>query len=131
MTITQAWADDEKTILRVEYGETWTWEEFHATWNEVIAILKNTPHPVYILVVNPQRAYTPRGNAITQFGIYLRPLHQHAALIAVVMTNDQLSRSIVSILQKIHRPLAGKFALVNSVEAAYTAIEAQRARAHS
>lgn len=61
MGITLNWDDPEHTILVFHYAKPWTWDEFEGVAKQLVTLLDEVKHDVYLVFDLRQAGYPPEG----------------------------------------------------------------------
>jgi hypothetical protein len=66
MPISATWANDEHSIILVEYTGRWTWDEFNQIGIvEISHMMESVPHTVHLLADMTQSFPLPQGGALS------------------------------------------------------------------
>ena len=119
MGIQVCWDDDAQTIIRYDYDQHWTWEDWSAAENSVIEMLKGVDHAVDAIINTPPDIVLPR-NFLS--GSLSAEKHRNKVVTryAIVGVNS-LGRMLVSTFSKMMRN-GPKIILLSSVEEARIAL---------
>ena len=94
MGIVVAWDNDEKTVLRVTYEDSWNWKDHRIALDAINALLATVDHPVD-LVVELQDSEQAQA---TEYTVADDPqsLHENwSGKIVVVSPSSQLARRVL------------------------------------
>lgn len=128
MPIKIFWDDAEKTIIRSEAVDAWTWEEFHEGLQKIIVMMKSVNHRVDIIHNHPPGTRRPPGSGMPHFQRALRLVPANIGLTIFVNTNA-FGRAIISIFTRLYgKQKSAKFVMVGSLEEARKSIQRDRAQ---
>lgn len=114
MGITVHWDDDAQTIIRWDFENHWTWDEFREAFDESRRMIENITHRVDVIPNVTQTPHLPIG-ALAEFKRLDRQLPDTVKLI-VVAGSFALARPIIALFKKVYR--ARSWHTAESVEAA-------------
>lgn len=101
MSISVCWDDEAKTIIRWDFSEKWTWDEFHEAFRISMDMGKGI---TYRLDVIPNATLSPNMpvGALSEFKRLDTQLPDTVALI-VVAGSSPFTRSMIELFGKIYR----------------------------
>ena len=121
MPVTNAWADDTKTVLINDFQGRWTWEEFEAGVFRGYDMMKGLDHTVYVIAKNFTN--TPKGNAMAAFRRVEDFPPNLALLIIHSESMNSLGRTLINVFLKVYGRQAGKVLYVDSMDNAFKIVE--------
>ena len=128
MNITVTWDNDEKTILRYNYGKSWNWNDFNQAAKEAYEMLDLVTHTVSIIMDFQNAQLIPQG-AITnvQRAFSTRRHNNIGTTIIVGASANSFLQAIAGIGRKLSRATANDWQLtfVATLPEAYDLIEHQ------
>lgn len=121
MPVTNAWADETKTVLINDFQGQWTWDEFEAGVLRGYEMINGVSHPVYVIAKNFTN--TPKGNAMTAFKRVENFPDNLVLLIIHSQGFNPIGRILINAFLRVYGRQAGKVMYVDSMENAYKVIE--------
>jgi hypothetical protein len=64
MSVDANWLDDEKTVIVVAYGETWTWDENMAALRKTFEMMESVDHRVHTILDHTHVVRAPRQSIV-------------------------------------------------------------------
>ena len=126
MPITNAWADDSKTVLINTFPQTWTWDEFVAAVLKGYEMVHTVDRTVYIIAKNFTN--TPKGNAMLAFK-RVEDFPRNLALLIIQSDNaNSIGIRMINVFLRVYGRQAGKVIYVKSMEDAHRLIEKREQR---
>jgi hypothetical protein len=63
------WLDQERQIMKVDYPEGWTWDDYHHNIDRIVDLLSadDNPDPIYFINVYPQGVRLPASAPSTHY----------------------------------------------------------------
>jgi len=124
MGIRTSWDNENKTILRIEYEGSWTWEDFHKAHDEGNELIKSVSHRVAVIIDVSKSRLIPsgalsRGKHVTEN----KPANQ--GMTAVVGANGFI-QGLYDLFRKVYRK-DFNLIYVSSLEEARARLLEQRA----
>lgn len=101
MGIAVVWDDDEKTIIRWDFDEKWTWDEFHEAFRISLEMSENITYRVDVIPNATKSPHMPIG-ALAEFKRLDSQLPDIVKLIVVAGTSA-FTRSMIELFGKIYR----------------------------
>lgn len=101
MGIAVVWDDDEKTIIRWDFDEKWTWDDFHEAFRISMDMGENLTYRVDVIPNATQSPHMPVG-ALAEFKRLDSQLPDIVKLIVVAGTSA-FTRSMIELFGKIYR----------------------------
>lgn len=127
MPVLVDWDNPEKTIIRYQFVDPWTWPEYHTTYARGWALISTVNYTVDLIFDFSQGGGIPP-SAIRHFQIVAQRVHPNRGYV-VVIANNPVIRSIINTLVRIFlnysRGVDGCFA--GDLEEAYRIIAGQQA----
>lgn len=125
--IVAAWDNEEKTIIRVTYGLTWTWDDYFQADQAAQALLDSVDHRVDLILDMLNTALPAdslsRIPTLIRAGIGLaRP---NTGIVVLVGTSGYL-RTLISAFQKVYPQESRRVFLVETLDEAYALIASKR-----
>jgi hypothetical protein len=112
-----AWADSEKTILRYDFNERWTWKDIYNAKNIGDAMIETVTHPVGVLFVMPANAALP-DNAISNVRTLIKAAHTRT-YVSIVVSSSVYVKTIYNVLRQVYKPLTASFLHTDTLEKAH------------
>ncbi|MCL4256098.1 MAG: hypothetical protein KJ043_20240 [Anaerolineae bacterium] len=101
MGIAVVWDDDEKTIIRWDFDEKWTWDDFHEAFRISMEMGEKLTYRVDVIPNATQSPHMPVG-ALAEFKRLDSQLPDIVKLIVVAGTSA-FTRSMIELFGKIYR----------------------------
>ncbi len=101
MSIDVSWDDDTRTIIRWDFGEKWTWEEFHEAFRRSNEMNDDRSYRVDVIPNAANSPHMPLG-ALSEFRRLDDQLPSNVKLI-VVAGSSPFTRSMIELFGKIYR----------------------------
>ena len=123
MAIRVIWDDASQRIVRYDFDEQWTWEDFFAAKKAAYNMIDANARPVaVIMAAHPNMTLPP--NMLTHSLSALRNKHPNTLLVVFVITKPFL-RAMLNTLSKISRMAESSTVVVSTLEEA-RAVSANR-----
>jgi hypothetical protein len=122
MAISVDWEDDQKTVLRFDARDSWTWTEFDLAVDYLVTLVGSVNHRVNLLALAPPR-FTP-GYPLSHFQRVILLFPSNVGKIALV-GNTPFQRRLNNILLGIFPAIKKKVVFVDSIDEAYQAFTEQ------
>ncbi len=95
MGILVAWDNDNKSVLRITYEESWNWKDHRITQDVINTLLSTVDHPVDLVIEihesEPARITSCAVNEVTQC------VHKNwSGKVVVVSPNSQLAERVLA-----------------------------------
>jgi hypothetical protein len=101
MSIDVSWDDDTRTIIRWDFGEKWTWDEFHEAFRLSNEMNNDRSYRVDVIPNAANSPHMPLG-ALSEFRRLDDQLPSNVKLI-VVAGSSPFTRSMIELFGKIYR----------------------------
>lgn len=128
MPVLVDWDNPEKTIIRYQFIDPWTWQEYHETHARGWALISTVRYTVDLILDFNQGGGMP-SSALRHFQNAVESVHPNRGYVVIITTNP-LIRSVMNALVRIYRyrsdGVNGAFA--SDLEEAYRIIANRRAR---
>lgn len=126
MSIILSWHDDAKTMLRYDFPESWTWQDFYQAFRTGTSEYTATvDHPVDILIHLPEGGKLPAsGHAISNARRALKEKSPNLNRIVVVGGNA-LVKAMVNVLSRVYQR---QFLQADTLAQAEAMLAAERVR---
>jgi hypothetical protein len=109
------WIDSEKTILDINLGDKWDWNDFDVARYRSFEMIRGVSHKVDIIIHdNAPNEPLPRGNALKHMQSALKALPHNVDLIAI-QANDLITKTFVGLVTKISKQFYNRIVVVSSV----------------
>lgn len=116
MGITVNWDNPAKTILRYDFDERWSWEEFFVAKKQAYTMIGTVSHKVGVIMNAPPNVTMPP-NMLTHSLSALRNKHPNTLVLVFVLTRPFM-RAMISTLGKISRLAASSIELATTLDEA-------------
>jgi hypothetical protein len=116
MGIQILWDDAEKTTLRYNFDEQWSWEDFFAAKKEANALIDTVTHRVGVIMSAPSGMKLP-ANMLTNARNALRTKHPNTVILVFVLTNPFI-RTMIRALKGLPMPVATTIELASTLDEA-------------
>lgn len=127
MGIQVLWDNPEKTIIRYDFSDPWTWDEFYQIRVEGNNMAESVSHPVVVLV-NLQGQVSLASGALVQGKKIAKTKPENISMQVIVSTNG-LIKSLFPVFARLNPHLANSYRVVPTLEAARAlAVELQHAQ---
>ena len=123
MSITIAWDNQDKTILKGTVAPPFTWEELFDQWDIAAEMIRSMPHPVHLIVISQSTGFPP-GNALAQLNRISTNVPQNLGL-AIMVTTNRFIALINSTLFKLSPRFSRRGRVASSLDEAYALIAAE------
>ncbi|MFN8374528.1 MAG: hypothetical protein U0694_16825 [Anaerolineae bacterium] len=126
MSINSVWDNNEHSVLRVTFENSWTWEELDVAVAELHSEMSTVHHQVDTIVDMRASDIFPEG-AFWRFHKLASIKHHNRGRIIIVSSNNFV-RTLMDALRRLARDLfdAETFVLVSTVEEARAVLFRQR-----
>jgi hypothetical protein len=124
MPISVAWDDSTKIAIRFTFEGCWSWEEYHARANEVIALLDQMGHPVDI-ITDFRTLYVPTG-ALAHLSVTNEFLRHDNAGVDVLVGASSFIQFIVSVFRRLYPTEGQRLLFSSTIEEARVLLVMQR-----
>jgi len=101
MAINVVWDDDLQTILRWDFEQDWTWEDFHAAFDQSVKIAGSKKERVDVIPYLAQSKLVPP-NTLMQFNRVSRLSPPNTNLI-VITGGTTLVNAMISMFRSVYR----------------------------
>lgn len=116
MPIMNSWKDEAKRILYVEFVDNWTWEEYHNSMAEALAMIAKIDHHfVQLIDMRNANAMPANTSAVPQIMRGRKQENQDMG-ITVIVGAETIVRVIVNVFEKTTGQAYPKRYLVESIE---------------
>ena len=113
MNIQVSWDNDEKTIIRFDYGKGWTWDDFSEANEIVQKMYAEVKHPVHIIANFEDGAFPPLG-ALEKFREAQEDMPDDA--VVVVVGGSMFITTLVSTFSRIYKALSKTLMVADSLD---------------
>lgn len=116
MNIDIEWDNDEKTIIRYDYGKNWTWDDFRNavdTSNKMFAEVEHTVD----LIANFEQGTAPPMGALGRFKYAQETMPKNGGTIVVVGGGFFIS-TLVSAFSRIYKAMSHNLMVADSLDEA-------------
>ena len=129
MSISVAWDNPEKTIIRQTLRGYWEWSEFDEAVAQLKDMVNSVDHTVHIFGDVRESAQQVKGQALEHFRIAMDRLPPNMGLLVIVGQGYFLTKMFVSVA-RIYPGLAHRTIYVSSDEEAYAALEKHKSASY-
>ncbi|NDJ62522.1 MAG: hypothetical protein GYB67_15445 [Chloroflexi bacterium] len=130
MAIKVYWQDAAHSIIRFDYREQWTWQEFinaaRASW----AMADTSTHRVDLIANLTDGQTIPPTGAFGQINAITREGGRHWEIAVIVGVNPVI-KTLVRAFKQIYREAGHKYLVADTIEDALTLIAEHRAQAET
>ena len=116
MGIQVLWDNPEKTIIRYDFSDSWTWDEFYQVRVEGNNMAESVSHPV-VALINLQGQVSLASGALVQGKRIARTKPENISMQVIVSTNG-LIKSLFPVFTRLNPNLANSYRVVPTLEAA-------------
>lgn len=116
MGIRVQWDDAAQKIIRFDFDEQWTWEDFFAAKKQSYNLIDEVARKVAVIMVAPPNMVLPP-NMLTHGLSALRNKHRNTYLVVFVLNNSFL-RTMLSTMAKVSRLAESSTSVVSSLDEA-------------
>jgi hypothetical protein len=127
MAIKVTWVNSEKTIAQYNFEGRWTWDDLYHAVQEIKTMLDSVPHQVDIVIDLRNNQSVPPGTLIHLRSITLAASPNWG--MGVFVGVNGFIRTLLTTFVKVYPKLGGRYAIVESPEAALALI-AERRKKH-
>jgi hypothetical protein len=120
MTINVQWDNEEHTLLRWDFMESWGWDDFLAAQKASNDLITSVPQTVHI-IGDVSRTHASPAGAIARFRTYRRDDPPNAGKVVLVGASAYI-RTMVDIFRGIFPNTGGNFTFADSLEEARAAL---------
>jgi hypothetical protein len=127
MPVLVNWDNPEKTIIRYQFIDPWTWPEYHTTYRRGWALISTVNYTVDLIIDFSQGGGMPP-SALRHFQTVAEQVHPNRGYIVVIASNPVI-RSIMNTLARIYyfHPRAALGSFAGDLEDAYRIVAQQQA----
>ena len=125
MRIEVSWDNAEKTIIRYDYGEDWTWEDFHDANQKSNRMAASVTH-IVDLIVDFTHGSPPPAGSLGRFRKAMEDAPKNRGII-VIVGGSFFINSLVAVFSRIYRALGRRLMTAGTVEEAQVRIADLRA----
>lgn len=126
MSIVVYWEDEAQTIIRWDFDEKWSWDDFHEAFRISLVMGENIQHRVDVLANAVKSPNMPMG-ALAEFKRLDRQLPAFVKLI-VVAGSSPFTRSMIELFGKIYRAQSWRTATSVDMARDYILTDRQKAK---
>jgi hypothetical protein len=94
------WDDEKHTIVRCDGAGKWTWEEYHATLDQIVEAVRQLDHRVDLMITRADGSTMPPGSPMPHFQRAMRIMPRNVGLVVLINTNS-FARALVSMFSRI------------------------------
>ncbi len=125
MSISVSWGNAEKTYTVFRFEGNWTWEEYHQSIREGVALVKDCPYTVNILLDMAQCRLFPK-NLLSHFNHSMSEPPKPFDL-AVVVTSSKFIELLAGMIERAPGPRRARFRVAKTLEQAHQILRAHDA----
>ncbi len=118
MSLTVCWDNAAKTIIRYNFGVTWTWQEFHNAVLQANELMNAVPHRVDILMNVEITRGLPPGNPANMFKWAFDTLAPNGGIV-VVAGATPLIRMMLEAFSAIYKREGEQLRITDSLHQAH------------
>lgn len=127
MAISVNWEDGDRSIIRSESGGHWTWDEYHAAVEQVVALANSVNYRVDLIINALPGAVAPLGSSMPHYQRAQRIMPGNVRLNIIINTNT-FGRIIINTFTRLNSGKGGfKVGAAGTVEEALAMIARDRA----
>ena len=126
MPISIDWDNDQKDVIRWDFGEQWDWDEVHQATMNSVALRKTVKHDRDVSVILNLQHFTPLNPSAlkeTRKALLMRPENRD---LVVVVGRSAYTRAIVDIFRRRYIDMAEQFIGVETMSEARRLIREHR-----
>ena len=116
MAIRVMWDDAARRIVRYDFDEQWTWEDFFAAKKQAYTMIDSVAQNIAVIMLAPHNVSLPP-NMLTHGLSALRNKHPNTILVVFVITKPFL-RAMLTTMSKISRLAESSTIVVSTLEEA-------------
>ncbi len=116
MGIRVQWDDPSKRMIRFDFDEQWTWEDFFRAKKESYNLIDSVGRKVAVIMVAPQTMNLPP-NMLTHGLSALRSKHINTHVVIFVITTSFL-RAMITTMTKVSRLAQSSTSVVSTLDEA-------------
>lgn len=120
-----AWDDAEKTVIRMEFGDYWDWDDFNQALAEAGNMIREVKHQVDIVTYMRVTTPMPDGNPDVNIEAAIQNLPKNVGIHVMVGGNALMNRAL-KILSHSYEYLTGRFLQSRTEGEAYRLIARNR-----
>ncbi len=116
MTVEVQWDNPEQTVIRFDFAERWTLDEFEAVRKIAYQMYDKSPHQGMfgVLLIFPPRAFLPE-NILSIVRRQISVKHIRTGMI-VVVSNNSYVKILCNMLVTVYRPARAVFTQTDNIE---------------
>jgi hypothetical protein len=116
MAIKVMWDDTAQRIVRYDFDEQWTWEDFFAAKKQAYRMIDEVARKVAVIMTTPTNVALPP-NMLTHGLSALRNKHPNTLVVAFVITKPFL-RAMLTTMSKVSRLAESSTVVVSTLDEA-------------
>lgn len=101
MSIVVHWDDEEQSIIRWEFGEKWSWDDFYAAFDQSLQMAQTVDHRIDVIPDLTRSTWVPP-NALTNFNRIQRQMPSNTHLI-VITGGSRFDNTLITTFKAIYR----------------------------
>ena len=113
MNIQVSWDNDEKTIIRFDYSQGWTWEDFAEAGRLVEKMRAEVKHTVHTIANFEDGAFPPMG-AMGKFRTAQENMPEDS--VVVVVGGGMFITALVSSFSRVYQKLSKRLIMADSLD---------------
>lgn len=119
------WTDTQKSIICAEGVGIWSWDNFDRATDEIVDMMKTSPHRVDLVINRPLNSYRPGGSSLPHYNRAMKIFPENFGILILVGPNI-LRNALVNVLLRVYRNKPIEIRLANSLDNAYAIIQQAR-----
>ncbi len=126
MSITVQWDNDEKTVIRYDVSDNWTWDEFRQAVEQIHAMIDTVSHTVDAIANLENGNFLPSGSLWQARNVASRS-HPRAGM-TVIVKGSYMMQSLYGLFRSLYGKM-GFYVNIHfapTLEAARALLEAER-----
>jgi hypothetical protein len=125
MSVSVAWDNSEKTVIRYTAEGKWTWDEFYLARDAARAWMDSVSHSKINFIIDVRSTSIFPSNALSHFG--RMPSHTHPKSGMIVMVGvHRFAQVLVDMMTHLNSAAMNKFCMVSTMEQAREILAARQ-----
>ncbi|MBC7869282.1 MAG: hypothetical protein H7Y09_00470 [Chitinophagaceae bacterium] len=123
MGITAYWHDDTKTIMRLDYIDAWTLDEFYESAKQAHFMIGEVTHSVDLIINMRDNRTTPA--KILSSARHMNELVQPNQRLTIMVGSPPFVKALIKVANQIMPKITEKLRYVNTLDEAFAIIQRQ------
>jgi hypothetical protein len=117
------WLDPDRQIMRVDYPEGWTWDDYHHNIDRIINVLsvRDNPDPIYFINIYPSGVRLPASAPSTHYRRTVRSIN--IGYVVYVTHDPILVSTLRTFLHSINYRRGQQYDFAGTIDEALSVVE--------